>query len=104
MEQKDFEEKMDQTARKFSDTVADGVKKIEEAFDKGKGNLRDDIKGSQGMENIKGSPRLGVIMLAGGLLWLLNSIGVFNSWMFPVALMVVGAYFIFRSRKSNSSE
>ena len=96
--EKELESKMDQTAKKFTETVADGVKKIEDAFEKGKENLREDIKGSEGMQNLKGSPRMGFILLGLGFAWLLNTFGLFGHWVFPVILMIVGIYFMLRSR------
>ncbi len=96
--EKELESKMDQTAKKFTETVADGVKKIEEAFEKGKENLREDIKGSEGMQNLKGSPRMGLILLGLGFAWLLNTLGVFGHWVLPVFLMIAGIYFMLRNR------
>ncbi len=98
MAEKEIESKMDQTTKKFTETVADGVKKIEEAFDKGKENLKEDIKASQGMKNLKGSPRMGLIMLGLGFAWLLHIFGLFNHAVFPILLMIAGIYFVLRSR------
>lgn len=98
MNQKEFESKMDQTARRLTDTVTEGVKKIEEAFEKGKGNVREDIKGSEGMKNLKGSPRMGLLLLGLGFAWFLNTVGVANHWAFPITLMIAGLYFILRNR------
>ena len=98
MSEKEFESRMDQSARKFTDTVADGVKKIEEAFEKGKDNVREDIKGSEGMQNLKGSPRMGLVLLALGFVWFLNTVGLLTHWVFPILLMAAGVYFVLRNR------
>jgi len=98
MDQKEFDSKMDQTARRLTDTVTDGVKRIEEAFEKGKENVREDIKGSEGMQNLKGSPRMGLLLLGLGFAWFLNTVGVANHWAFPIILMAAGLYFVLRNR------
>lgn len=96
----DFEDRLDRLSRRFSDTVADGVKRVEEAFEKGKDNLRDDIKRSQGMENLKGSPRMGLILVGLGIVWMLYTFGLFDNVIFPIILIAAGLYFIVRNRTS----
>lgn len=98
MDLKEFEEKLDGYADRMSKTVADGVKKVEEAFDKGKANLREDMTKSGGAEGIKGSPRMGAILLAAGILWLLFSLGALQHPIFPILVIIVGIYLLVRNR------
>jgi hypothetical protein len=95
-ERRDFEDKLDGLADKFSRTMSDGVKKLEEAFDKGKGNLREDMDSEN--KRLSGSPRLGVILLGLGLLWLLYALGVLSQPIFPILLIIMGVYFLVRNR------
>ncbi|MDH3198656.1 MAG: hypothetical protein OEO21_10495 [Candidatus Krumholzibacteria bacterium] len=100
MEQKDYEARMDRYAQRFTDAVSDGVKRVEEAFDKGKENLREDIKSAQGVEGIKGSPRMGLALVGVGVVWLLLSLGILQHTIVPIIVIAVGLYYIVRSRRS----
>jgi hypothetical protein len=98
MDQKEFESKLDAYANKISGAVSDGVKKVEAAFDKGKENLKADENGGQGLKGLKGSPRMGLILVAVGILWLLYTFDVFAQPVFPILLIIVGLYFVVRNR------
>jgi len=100
MDQKDYEDRMDRYAQKLTDAVSDGVKRVEEAFEKGKENLREDIKSAQGVEGIKGSPRMGLALVGVGVVWLLLSLGILQHPIFPIIVIAVGLYYIVRSRRS----
>jgi hypothetical protein len=91
---------MDRYAQRFTDAVSDGVKRVEEAFDKGKENLREDIKSAQGVEGIKGSPRMGLALVGVGVLWLLLSLGILQHPIFPIIVVAAGLYYIVRSRRA----
>jgi hypothetical protein len=41
---------------------------------------------------------MGLMLVALGLVWLLNSLGVLNQPVFPILLIVLGIYFIARSK------
>ena len=98
MDQKEFEEKLDGYAEKLSSTVSDGVKKVEEAFDKGKANLHEDIAASGEKARFKGSPRMGALLLGVGVVWLLMSLGALHHPVFPILLIIAGIYFLVRNR------
>jgi len=102
MDQKDYEARMDRYAQRVTDAVSDGVKRVEEAFDKGKENLRQDIKGAQGMEGLKGSPRMGLILVGLGIIWLFLSLGILQHPIFPIIVIAVGLYYIVRSRRASA--
>jgi len=46
----------------------------------------------------KGTPRLGLILVGLGIVWLLNSLGILAQPVFPILLIVLGVYFIARSK------
>jgi hypothetical protein len=98
MEQKDFEGKLDEYANKISSAVSDGVKRVEEAFDKGKENLKSQEDSGEGVKGLKGSPKLGLILVVAGILWLLYTLNVFDQPVFPILLIVLGLYFVIRNR------
>jgi hypothetical protein len=98
MEQKEFESKLDEYANRISGAVSDGVKKVEAAFEKGKENIKAEEGTGEGLKGLKGSPKLGLIMVVVGILWLLFTLGFFDQWIFPVLLMIVGLYFVIRNR------
>jgi hypothetical protein len=95
--QRDFERKLDDYANRISQAVSDGVKRLEEAFDKGKENLRS--QGGEGeAKGMKGSPKTGLILIGIGIVWLLYIAGLFEHVIFPILLIVLGIYFLVRNR------
>ena len=102
-EQRDFEGKLDEYANKISQAVSDGVKRVEEAFEKGKQNLRAESgeggeAGKGGIKGLKGSPRSGVVLIGIGIVWLLYIAGLFGHVIFPILLIILGIYFLVRNR------
>ena len=95
-DRKEFEDRLDGFADKFSHAMSDGVKRLEEAFDKGKDNLRRDMETNEG--RLSGSPRMGMILVGVGILWLLYALGVLSQPIFPILLIVLGIYFLLRNR------
>lgn len=95
-ERKEFEERLDGLADKFSRVMSDGVKKLEDAFDKGKANLREDMASKE--RRLPGSPRMGAILLGIGFVWFLFAVGALDEWIFPVLMMALGGFFLIRSR------
>jgi hypothetical protein len=98
MEQKEFESKLDAYANKISAAVSEGVKKVEAAFEKGKENIKADENAGEGVKGLKGSPKMGLIMVVAGIVWLLWTVGLFELKVFPILLIAVGLYFVLRNR------
>jgi hypothetical protein len=101
MDQKEFDGKLDEYANKISGAVGEGVKRLEEAFEKGKESIKasQDQEGSEtGVKGLKGSPKMGLILVVGGILWLLYTFGVFAQPVFPILMIILGLYFIIRNR------
>lgn len=98
MDQKEFEGKLDEYANKISKAVGEGVKRVEEAFEKGKESLKSGEGEEGGVRKLKGSPRSGVILIGVGIVWLLYIAGLFEQPVFPILLIILGIYFIARNR------
>jgi hypothetical protein len=99
MDQKEFESKLDQYASKISNAVNEGVKRVEDAFEKGKENLKArEGDGEGGFKSLKGSPKSGVVLIGIGIVWLLYIAGLFEHVVFPILLIILGIYFIVRNR------
>jgi hypothetical protein len=121
MDQKQWEERLDRAADRVSRAVTSGVHVLEDAYEKGKETLKDEIDGqrphtsdtppsgtvdpaaqsaftAETRRTSKGSPRLGLVLVAVGIIWLLNSLGVLNQPVFPILLIVLGVYFVARSK------
>jgi len=95
--QRDFEGKLDEYANKISQVVSEGVKRVEEAFEKGKENLRSESD-EGGAKGKKGSARSGIVLIGVGIVWLLYIAGLFGHVIFPILLIILGIYFVVRNR------
>jgi len=117
MDQKQWEQRLDRAADKVSQVVGEGVHVLEDAYEKGKATLKDEMDTRQGPAGSspasgpagtpggtgpapasKGSPRLGLILVGLGIVWLLHSLGILDQPVFPILLIVLGVYFIARSK------
>jgi hypothetical protein len=101
MDQKEWEQRLDRYADRTAQAVKQGVHILEDAFDKGKETLREEAHGSDQTDETperKGSPRLGLALVFLGIVWLLHSLGILDQPIFPILLIVVGVYFIARSK------
>jgi hypothetical protein len=105
MEQKEWEQRLDRVAERVAGTVKDGVRVLEDAYEKGKEGLKAESNASSaggvsattgGVK--KGSPRLGLALVALGIVWLLNTLGILDQPIFPILLIILGVYFIARSK------
>jgi hypothetical protein len=96
-------------AERVAVSVKDGVRVLEDAYEKGKEGLMNETGGSStgtGASEAsgtvtgtkKGSPRLGLGLVALGIIWLLHSLGILDQPVFPILLIVLGVYFIARSK------
>ena len=120
MDQKEWEERLDRAADRVSRTVTSGVHMLEDAYEKGKETLQEEMDGrtrtssetvanttdpashsaftAESKRTFKGSPRLGLTLVAVGMIWLLNSLGVLNQPIFPILLIGLGIYFVARAK------
>lgn len=106
MEQKDWEQKLDRAAERVAGSVKDGVRVLEDAYEKGKEGLLNEARGTSADQSAspepgaakKGTPRLGLALVALGIIWLLHSLGILDQPVFPILLIILGVYFIARSK------
>ncbi|MFH1754310.1 MAG: hypothetical protein ABIA59_01275 [Candidatus Latescibacterota bacterium] len=98
MDQQGFEKKLDEVTEKFSKTVSDGVKRVEDTFEKGKERFENNPEAMDRWKSFVISPSGGVILIIFGILWLLYTLGVFNHPVFPILLIITGLYLIFKKR------
>jgi hypothetical protein len=52
----------------------------------------------EGAPERRGSPRLGLVLVFLGIVWLLHSLDILDQPIFPILLIVLGIYFITRSK------
>jgi len=119
MEQKEWEQRLDRAADKVSQVVGEGVHVLEDAYEKGKVTLKEELDARRGPTPTtpgatpgasapsggtgpapasKGSPRLGLMLVGLGIVWLLHTLGILDQPVFPILLIVLGVYFIARSK------
>ncbi len=107
MEQKEWEQRLDRAAERVAGSVKDGVRVLEDAYEKGKEGLLNEARGGSaaqgaapeaGAPTKKGTPRLGLALVALGIIWLLHSLGILDQPIFPILLIILGVYFIARSK------
>ena len=97
---RNVEDRLDDVANRFSRAMSEGVKRMEGAFEKGIKSVRENPELSRArIKGFFGSSTGGGILVIVGFVWLLYVIGLFNHWFFPVALMVLGIYVLYRNRK-----
>jgi hypothetical protein len=95
-DRREFEDRLDRFADRFSKAMSDGVKKLEDTFDKGKANLHEDMESRE--SRMSGSPRMGAILVGIGFVWFLFAVGALDEWIFPVLMIALGVFFLIRNR------
>ena len=96
---KGAEQKLDEMGEKFSKSMAEGVKRMEEAFDRSMKNLRENPKFvDSGWKGFLTSASGGMFLIVIGAAWLLVLLGVLRLWILPVILIALGFYFMLKKR------
>jgi len=91
------EDKLDDLADRFSKAVTDGVKRMEDAFDKGMHNLKENPSLSSG--RVKGfftSSTGGAVLVVIGFVWFFYAIGLLGQPIIPIIVIVTGFYLMHR--------
>ena len=97
---KKFEEKMDTTADKFSKSISEGVRRMEESFEQSKKNLTESTSISEKYKHIFNYPTGGFLLVVVGFVWLMYAVGFFEIWLFPIILIIIGLYMMLKKRSS----
>lgn len=84
-----FEQKLDEIADRVSQTVSEGVKRLEDTVS--------NIQARPGFSESKikslfTSPLGGLIAVIIGVLWFFNAVGLFDNKVLPIILIAVGIY------------
>jgi len=103
MEQKEWEQRLDRVADRVAESVKEGVNVMEDAFNKGRDQVKSELGTKTGdptapAQPAKGTPRLGLMLVGLGIVWLLHSLGILDQPVFPILLIILGVYFIVRSK------
>jgi len=96
---RNVEEKLDDFADRFSKTLSEGAKRMEDAFEKGMKSLKDNPNIASG--RVKGfftSSQGGAILLVVGLIWFFYAVGLLGQPIFPIIMIVLGIYLMYRYR------
>jgi hypothetical protein len=75
--------------------VTDGAKRVEDAFDKGMDNIRNNPELDEKRTRVKGffsSSTGGLVLVIVGLVWFFSIVGWLHSPIFPIVLIVAGFY------------
>ena len=97
---KGAEDKLDDMADKFSHAMSEGVKKMEDAFDRASASIKDNPPVTT--DKIKGffstASGAGVLIIV-GLIWFLYTIDFFSTWIFPILLTAFGVFLLYRQKR-----
>jgi len=97
-----LEEKLDDFAEKFSKAMGDGVKRMENAFEKGFRDIRDNPSFSK--SRVRGfftSSTGGSILVVIGFVWLFYAVGLLDQPIFPALLIILGFYLMHKYKSDD---
>lgn len=96
---KHVEDRLDDIANRFSRAMSEGVKRMEGAFEKGIKSVRENPELSRAkIKGFFGSSTGGGILVIVGFVWLFYAIGLLDQPVFPVLVIVLGLYLMYRNR------
>lgn len=98
--EKGFEERLDKAADRITRTVSEGIKRMEEAFERSKENIKESTNISDRYKQIFNYPTGGFLLLVIGFVWLMYTVGFFQVKWFPVILMIIGLYMMLKKRST----
>jgi hypothetical protein len=97
---KKFEEKMDKAADRFSKTISEGMRRMEESFEQSKKNLKESGSITEKYKHIFNYPTGGFLLVVVGFVWLMYAVGFFKLWPFPIILIIIGLYMMLKKRSA----
>ena len=90
-----FEEKLDEIAEKVSQSVSEGVKRLEDAASR----IKERPEFYEGKtRSFFASPLGGIVVTLIGILWFFNAVGLFRNWVIALVVTGVGIWMIYRFR------
>lgn len=96
------EDRLDDMADRFARAVSDGVKRLEDAFDKGAEQMRERHEGGQGrIRSFFASSTGGAVLILVGAVWFLYAVGLFDNWVVPILLVIAGIYLMQRYKSND---
>ena len=96
---RNVEEKLDDFADRFSKSMSEGVRRMEDAFDKGFQSFKDNPNISSG--KVKGffsSSSGGIFLVVVGFAWFFYAVGLFDNPIFPILMIVLGFFLMYKNR------
>ena len=91
------EDRLDDFADRFSRAMSDGVKKMEDAFEKGMDNIKSNPKFQEGrLRGFFTSSAGGAILVIVGVVWFAYAVGLLSNWLIPLLIIALGAYLMHR--------
>ncbi len=91
------EDRLDAFADRFSRAMSDGVKKMEDAFEKGMDNIKSNPKFQEGrLRGFFTSSAGGAILVIVGVVWFAYAVGLLGNWIIPLLIVALGAYLMHR--------
>lgn len=97
---KNVEDKLDDLADRFAKVMTDGAKRMEEVFVKGVQTIRDNPSLASG--RVKGfftSSTGGAVLVVIGFVWFFYAAGLLDEPVFPIIVIVLGLYLMYRYRE-----
>ena len=96
---KNVEDKLDDLADRFSKAMTEGVKRMEDAFQAGVKNLKDNPDLKQGkIRSFFASSSGGAVLLIVGIVWFFYAVGLLDKPIFPLLFIALGIYLMLRHR------
>lgn len=89
---KGMEEKLDEIADRFSKTMSEGIKRMESAFQ----TIRTDAETRGKIKGFFRSSTGGAVLIVIGVLWFFYTVGLFDQPIFPLIVILIGVYLMFR--------
>jgi hypothetical protein len=96
-----MEDRLDDLADRFSKVMSEGARRVEDAFDKGVHAVKDNPDVASGrFKTFLKSATGGAVLVIVGFVWFFYTVGLFDKPIFPILLIVLGLYLMYRSKQA----
>jgi hypothetical protein len=96
---KNVEDKLDDLANRFSKAMTDGVKRMEEAFERSMENVKNNPDFGAQTTRVKSffkSSQGGAVLIVIGFVWFFYAVGLLDNPIFPIIVIILGFYLMQR--------